>query len=48
MTQTSFMSGVPAQPRTYTVIDTAGHHLAHEQPTLLRSLTQDWPRRTRT
>ncbi|MEH1168515.1 alpha/beta hydrolase [Micromonospora sp. CPCC 205539] len=27
---------------TYTVIDAAGHHLPFEQPTLLRSLTQDW------
>ncbi|WP_247669341.1 alpha/beta fold hydrolase [Micromonospora sp. H61] len=32
---------------TYTVIDAAGHYLPYEQPTLLRSLTQDWLRRTR-
>lgn len=31
---------------TYTVIDAAGHYLPYEQPTLLRSLTQDWLRRT--
>ncbi|MET7946801.1 alpha/beta hydrolase [Micromonospora sp. NPDC005324] len=32
---------------TYTVIDAAGHYLPYEQPALLRSLTQDWLRRTR-
>ncbi|MEU4553645.1 alpha/beta fold hydrolase [Micromonospora violae] len=31
---------------TYTVIDAAGHYLPYEQPTLLRSLAQDWLRRT--
>ncbi|WP_327644187.1 alpha/beta hydrolase [Micromonospora zamorensis] len=31
---------------TFTVIDAAGHYLPYEQPTLLRSLTQDWLRRT--
>ncbi|MEH0928891.1 alpha/beta fold hydrolase [Micromonospora sp. CPCC 205558] len=32
---------------TFTVIDAAGHYLPYEQPSLLRSLTQDWLRRTR-
>ena len=32
---------------TYTVTDAAGHYLPYEQPTLLRSLTQDWCARTR-
>ncbi|MEV4719214.1 alpha/beta hydrolase [Micromonospora noduli] len=32
---------------THTVIDAAGHYLPYEQPTLLRALTQDWLRRTR-
>lgn len=31
---------------TFTVIDAAGHYLPYEQPALLRSLTQDWLRRT--
>ncbi|MBM0231074.1 alpha/beta hydrolase [Micromonospora sp. STR1_7] len=31
---------------TFTVIDEAGHYLPFEQPALLRSLTQDWLRRT--
>ncbi|MET8092992.1 alpha/beta hydrolase [Micromonospora sp. NPDC005220] len=31
---------------TYTLIDAAGHYLPYEQPALLRSLTQDWLRRT--
>ncbi|MET7867121.1 alpha/beta fold hydrolase [Micromonospora taraxaci] len=31
---------------TYAVIDAAGHYLPYEQPALLRSLTQDWLRRT--
>ncbi|MGC4846792.1 alpha/beta fold hydrolase [Micromonospora sp. DT15] len=31
---------------TYTVIDAAGHYLPYEQPALLRSLTQDWLRRS--
>ncbi|MET8307329.1 alpha/beta hydrolase [Micromonospora sp. NPDC005173] len=33
---------------TFTAIDAAGHYLPFEQPTLLRSLTQDWLHRTRT
>jgi pimeloyl-ACP methyl ester carboxylesterase len=32
---------------TYTMIDSAGHYLPFEQPALLRSLTHDWVRRTR-
>ncbi|MEU7589572.1 alpha/beta hydrolase [Micromonospora sp. NPDC049230] len=30
---------------TFTVLDAAGHYLPYEQPTPLRSLTQDWLRR---
>jgi pimeloyl-ACP methyl ester carboxylesterase len=32
---------------TFTMIDTAGHYLPFEQPALLRSITHDWVRRTR-
>ncbi|MBM7495163.1 pimeloyl-ACP methyl ester carboxylesterase [Micromonospora luteifusca] len=32
---------------TFTVLDAAGHYLPFEQPTMLRSLTQDWLHRTR-
>ncbi|NYH41086.1 pimeloyl-ACP methyl ester carboxylesterase [Micromonospora jinlongensis] len=33
---------------TFTTVDAAGHYLPFEQPTLLRSLTQDWLHRART